>query len=144
MKFAIFLLAVFLIAPGCSRKEKPSIKVKSRAEESISKTIARIDKMNDTLSVFTQKFASSNVEELVDPEFQEDLISKLDGYSRELSSCRSEIKSLALVDKQCRTKISKLQDVISKGEEKISRLEKEISDLKVNPEKKESQLARAL
>ncbi|HEX2963213.1 MAG TPA: hypothetical protein VHO43_15550 [Ignavibacteriales bacterium] len=144
MKYAIFLLAVFLIAPGCSKREKSSLKEKSRAEESISKTIARMDKINDTLSVYTKEFVSAAREELSDPKFQEDLISKLDGYSRQLSSCKCEIKSLALVDKACRAKISKLQDVISKGEEKIILLQKEIADVKADMEKKGSQLARAL
>lgn len=144
MKYAIFLLAIFLIAPGCGRKEKPSIKEKSRAEESISKTIVTIDKINDTLSVFTEQFASASAEELTDPKFQENLLLKLDGFSRHLSICRSEIKSLALVDKACRAKISKLQDVISKGEEKIALLQKEIAGIKADVEKKGSQLARAL
>ncbi|MGE5429758.1 MAG: hypothetical protein ACM3QX_01715 [Syntrophomonadaceae bacterium] len=144
MKYAIFILAFFLIAPGCSRKKVPPHKEKSRAEISISETIAQIDKINDTLSVLTQQFSSAAKEDLTDPKFQENLKLKLDGYSRHLSICKSEIKSLAMVDKRCRAQISGLQDVISKGEEKISLLQKEIAAIKAKPEARESQLARAL
>lgn len=144
MKYAIFILAFFLIAQGCSKKEGPPLKEKSRAEISISETIAQIDKINDTLSVFTRQFSSAAKEDLIDPKFQENLNMKLDSYSKRLSICKSEIKSLCLVEKKCRAQISGLQDVISKGEKKISLLRKEIAEINAKPETKESQLARAL
>lgn len=143
MKYAIFILAVFLIAPGCSRKEKSSVHVKTRAEESITRTIARIDKINDTLSVFTGQLASFIESELKDPKFQDGLQAKLDGFSRHLNHCKGEIKSLALVDKKCRGEISKLQDVISKGEDKISILQKKIAEMKIKSETRQSQVARS-
>lgn len=143
MKYAIFVLAVCLIAQGCGSKNKP-VSRKTGAEESITKTIARIDKINDTLSVFTLQFTSGAKEELNDPAFQQQLQAKLEGFSRHLSNCKSEVKSLALIDKTCRSQISKLQEVISKTEEKISFLQKEIASLKVRLDKKEPHIARAL
>ncbi|HEX2869203.1 MAG TPA: hypothetical protein VHO03_19325 [Ignavibacteriales bacterium] len=143
MKYAIFLLAVFLIAPGCSRREKPSLLKKTRTEESITRTIAQIDKINDTLSVFTGQLASIIERELENPKFQDGLQAKLDGFTRHLNHCKSEIKSLALVDKKCRTRISKLQDVISKGEEKISILQRKIAEMKPKTKEKEPQIARS-
>ncbi|MCU7495231.1 MAG: hypothetical protein HF314_09520 [Ignavibacteria bacterium] len=144
MKYVILILAVFLILPGCGRKEEAARKEKTRAEESITKAIARIDKINDTLSVFVQQVASSAGESLEDAKFRQNLQSKLEIYAKYLGGCKCELKSLALVDKDCRKEISKLQEVISKGEEKISFLNKEVAETQIKLEKRESQIARAL
>jgi flagellar biosynthesis chaperone FliJ len=151
----VIIIPAVIIISGCKYNDKLTFKEEKKpAFSNVEKdslvhniigAIKLINDIDDTLSVISQEIRAPKITESGNiPKFQDNIRYKLQVVTDRLRQYKSDIKSLAFVNKNYSSFISTLQKTILIREKQISDLQIQVQDLRRRLSEKERELSRTL
>ncbi|MGE5681148.1 MAG: hypothetical protein ACM34K_09760, partial [Bacillota bacterium] len=130
-----------------SQEKKPAYSSieKDSLVHNIIDAIRMINEIDDTLTNISQEIRTPKVRESSNiPSMQDNIKYKLHAVTNKLRQYKSDIKSLAIVNRNYASFISTLQKTIQIREKQIEELQLQVHDLKRRLSQKEEELSRTL
>lgn len=155
MRGALIVILAAAILYGCrnddklrfSQEKKPAYSSieKDSLVHNIIDAIRMINEIDDTLTNISQEIRTPKVRESSNiPSMQDNIKYKLHAVTNKLRQYKSDIKSLAIVNRNYASFISTLQKTIQIREKQIEELQLQVHDLKRRLSQKEEELSRTL